>query len=122
MGWSIGFDSNWNRDMGYGVPAKCDHPDCDKDIDRGLAFVCGSDPFGGEHGCGLYFCSDHLYFEEIDDRLIQLCEKCSKKDYDNPFIPKPDTQEWIDWKMTDPSWEEWRKENPEWVTKHKKVK
>lgn len=23
MGWSIGFDSNWNRDVGYGVPATC---------------------------------------------------------------------------------------------------
>ena len=26
MGWSIGFDSKWNRDIGYGVPATCDYP------------------------------------------------------------------------------------------------
>src|SRR4051812_7048849 len=26
MGWSIGYDSNWQRDIGYGVPAFCDHP------------------------------------------------------------------------------------------------
>lgn len=41
MGWSIGFDSNWNRDIGYGVPAFCDHPGCTAEIDRGLAYVCG---------------------------------------------------------------------------------
>ena len=29
MGWSIGYDTNWKRDIGYGVPAKCDHPRCD---------------------------------------------------------------------------------------------
>ena len=31
MGWSIGYDNNWNRDIGYGVPAFCDHPKCDKE-------------------------------------------------------------------------------------------
>ena len=44
MGWSIGFDRRWNRDIGYGVPATCDQPGCGADIDRGLAFVCGGDP------------------------------------------------------------------------------
>lgn len=28
MGWSIGWDSTWQRDIGYGVPALCDHPNC----------------------------------------------------------------------------------------------
>ena len=28
MGWAIGYDSNWGRDIGYGVIAYCDHPDC----------------------------------------------------------------------------------------------
>jgi len=52
MGWSIGFDSRWNRDIGYGVPAYCDHPKCNEEIDRGLAYVCcGEQPYGGEHGC-----------------------------------------------------------------------
>jgi len=32
-----------------------------------------------------------------------------------PFEPKPDIQEWIDWKLTDESWSKWRAENPEWV-------
>lgn len=30
MSWVIGFDSNWNRDIGYGVLAFCDHPGCKK--------------------------------------------------------------------------------------------
>lgn len=28
MGWSVGYDDNWKRDIGYGVPALCDYPDC----------------------------------------------------------------------------------------------
>ena len=60
MGWSIGFDSNWNRDIGYGVPAVCDHPKCNAEIHRGLAYVCGGQPYGGEKGCGLFFCYEHL--------------------------------------------------------------
>lgn len=28
MGWSIGYDNSWKRDIGYGVPAFCDHPGC----------------------------------------------------------------------------------------------
>lgn len=103
MGWSIGFDSNWKRDIGYGVPAVCDHPRCCKEIDRGLSFVCGGQPYGGEKGCGLFFCSEHLSMTERG----QLCPKCCRYDK-NPYKPKPDTQEWTDFKMTDPSWEEWR--------------
>jgi hypothetical protein len=56
MSWAVGFDSNWKRDIGYGVPATCDRPGCGTGIDRGLAYVCGGQPYGGEEGCGLYFC------------------------------------------------------------------
>jgi len=105
MGWSIGFDSRWNRDVGYGVPALCDHPKCTKKIDRGLAHVCGDDVYGGERGCGLYFCSEHLILSE---RLPTLCGRCKK--LRNPFKPKPDIYEWVHHKHTDPSWAEWRKE------------
>jgi hypothetical protein len=72
MGWSIGFDSNWKRDIGYGVPAICDHPVCSIKIDRGLAYVCGTYPFGGENGCGLFFCYKHRDAEG-------LCERCADK-------------------------------------------
>ena len=105
MGWSIGYDSKWKRDIGYGVPAYCDHPECDEKIDRGLAFVCGGEPYGGERGCGLYFCGKHL---PLSGR--QLCERCQKNK--PSFTPKPEHPTWIKHKLTDPSWKEWRKLNP----------
>lgn len=100
MGWAIGYDSMWQRDIGYGVPATCDHPDCDEVIDRGLAYVCGGQPYGGSDGCGLYFCGRHLV-------TGVLCERCYRDE--SPFMPKPDRPEWIAHKATDPSWAEWRK-------------
>jgi hypothetical protein len=106
MGWSIGFDDNWKRDIGYGVPAVCDHPKCQAEIDRGLSYVCGGEPYGGDLGCGLYFCSAHLYFGRAKD-APQLCLKCYRYDH-KPYKPKPDTKEWVDFKMTDPSWAAWR--------------
>lgn len=106
MGWSIGYDDQWKRDIGYGVPCLCDHPSCSAKIDRGLSYVCGGEPYGGNRGCGLYFCDDHLFHSV---KLPQLCEKCLK--HKKLFSPKPDTLQWTYFKMTDPSWEEWRKEN-----------
>ncbi len=116
MGWSIGHDSRWGkfgRDIGYGVPATCDHPACGKEIDRGLSYVCGSDPLGGDHGCGLYFCGDHLHFEDRGNECPQLCERCANNG--EPFAPTPDIAEWMEWKLTDESWGGWRKQNPEEV-------
>ena len=116
MGWSIGYDSCWNRDIGYGVPAVCDHPKCNAEIDRGLAHVCGTEPYGGEIGCGLYFCQEHLYYHNRRMsngvvETVQLCPKCGRYDT-KPYKAKPDTDEWIRWKITDDSWEQWRKKNP----------
>jgi len=45
-----------------------------------------------------------------------ICERC--RDNKPPFEPKPDVQEWIQHKLTDPSWAKWRAENPDWVKKH----
>lgn len=59
MSWAVGYDFNWRRDVGYGVVAYCDYPGCVEEIDRGLANVCGAEPFGGKAGCGLYFCHQH---------------------------------------------------------------
>jgi hypothetical protein len=109
MGWSIGFDGKWNRDIGYGVPSVCDHPGCNEEIDRGLAFVCGGEPHGGDKGCGLFFCSKHRYFSKADDDP-ELCERCC--DGKEPFEPTPDTEEWNKHKKNHDSWEQWRKENP----------
>ena len=104
MGWSIGYDPNWQRDIGYGVPAYCDHPRCHVEIDRGLAYACGGEPYGGGHGCGLYFCGAHR-------SAGNLCPRCAA--HRRPYRrPKPDHPEWIHHKLTDPSWAEWRAENP----------
>lgn len=59
MGWAHGINSE-GREIGYGVAATCDHPKCEKEIHRGLAYCCGElDGVDGEHGCGLYFCGEH---------------------------------------------------------------
>jgi len=114
MGWSIGYDEKWQRDIGYGVPATCDHPGCTETIDRGLSYVCGGEPHGGDRGCGLYFCSTHMYWGDKDDDP-QMCRQCC--DGKEPFEPKPDTKEWISWKLVEESWEKWRQENPKEVSK-----
>ena len=112
MGWSIGFDSNWRRDVGYGVPAHCDHPDCAKKIDRGIAYTCGGEPEGGEHGCGLHFCEAHL------SGMNCLCARCAKGK--KAFPPKPDHPDWVNHKLTDASWQQWRDENLAEVEKLKR--
>lgn len=129
MGWSLGWDSTWDRDIGYGVPAFCDHPGCNKQIDRGLSYVCGGSPYGGDDGCGLHFCGDHLFFTKDDeveleamaehDPLValmsglagpQVCERC--RDGAEPFDPKPDHPIWMRHKVRHRSWKRWRAENP----------
>jgi hypothetical protein len=123
MGWAIGYDGAHDRDIGYGVPAWCDHPDCTEKIDRGLAYVCGGEPYGGDRGCGLHFCSGHL-FDQIDaDGMDQVCERCVDLDDDGQvvgqsFPAKPDHPEWIAWKLSDESWAQWRSENPQWVAEN----
>lgn len=105
MSWAVGYDSTWGRDIGYGVPAVCDHPKCNAQIDRGLSYVCGGEPYGGKKGCGLFFCNKHLV-----GYGPQRCPRCAA--YKPPYAhPKPDTREWANWKLTDPSWAQWRKEN-----------
>lgn len=104
MSWAIGYDEQWKRDIGYGVPAYCDHPDCNEEINRGLSYVCGGEPYGGSEGCGLYFCYKHLDYGNF-------CERCRKTK--EPFNAKADHPNWIKWKLTDESWKQWREENPD---------
>lgn len=119
MSGAIGYDEDWNRDVGYGVPAICDHPGCNKEIDRGLSYVCGGEPYGGQLGCGLYFCEQHLESAEYvtgtesTTFTAMVCQRCA--DCDEPFTPKPDVPKWNQWKLTDQSWQRWRDENPEAV-------
>lgn len=109
MGWAIGYDEHWKRDIGYGVPAYCDAPGCTEEIDRGLGYVCGGEPYGGKNGCGLFFCGKH----QKDGS--QRCSRCHN--YRDPYKAKPDHPKWIEWKLTDISWERWRDENPDEVAK-----
>ena len=111
MSRAIGYDPGWKRDVGYGVPAICDHPDCNKEIDRGFAYRCGGGLYGEECGCGLFFCDEHRHICDCNGKIFQLCERCC--DDKEPFEPKPDTQEWCDWKKADKGWAQWREENPE---------
>lgn len=105
MGWSIGFDSQWQRDIGYGVPAYCDYPRCNEKIDRGLDYVCcGAEPYGGD-GCGLYFCEKH--HQHWLRQEGGACYRCAN--YKPPFTPKPEHPEWLQFKATDPSWATWRR-------------
>jgi len=118
---------------GYGVPAICEHPDCNEEIDRGMSYACGGEPFS-EHGCDRYFCSKHLYMtswkcdgsdEHCDHDYEEDCE-CITKDVckmcseGKPAFPyKPEHPTWVKHLLKDPSWKEWRKENPEEVEKLK---
>ena len=123
MSWAVGYDENWKRDVGYGVPATCDHPDCNEEIDRGLAYVCGDEMYGGDRGCGLFFCPAHRSIEiDNDDEPIwpPRCDRCI--DGDPPFAPKPDLPVWNYWKLTDDSWAEWRAEHPDWVREHQQIR
>ncbi len=108
MSWSIGFDGEWNRDIGYGVPAYCDHPGCNAEIDRGLGYVCGGEPYGGDHGCGLFICAEH---QHANDDCYQLCQHCADRRR-AALTPSPDHHKWIRHKLRDSSWAAWRKENP----------
>lgn len=107
MGWAVGYDSNWKRDIGYGVPAYCDEPGCTAEIDRGLGYVCGARPYGGELGCGLFFCGEH----QLDGS--QRCARCFTGPTAEPYEAKPDHPKWVKWKLEDPSWQRWRDECPD---------
>ena len=61
MGYGFYFVDD-DRPAGYLVLATCDRRGCEAGIDRGLGYLCGSDPgqFNGEPGCGRYYCGQHL--------------------------------------------------------------
>jgi hypothetical protein len=59
-------------EAGYGVEAVCEEAGCDAVIDRGLGCLCGTEPGGGEHSCGGYYCEKHLYMSG-DETVGDLC-------------------------------------------------
>jgi hypothetical protein len=78
MGWANCGDDEDGRPIGYAIQATCDHPGCDKEIDRGLDYVCGNMHGGDGRGCGKYFCHAHLSIVEICEDTVQLCDECTK--------------------------------------------
>lgn len=130
MSWAVGEDLARKRHIGYGVPAICDHPGCDEQIDRGLEHRCGD--LHEEHGCALYFCGYHLYYvfdDEGDDHpdyTGSYCERCcdlTRDDvpYAEPYEPTPDTVEWASHVLNDESWAQFREEEPEWTARYKEI-
>lgn len=59
MGWANCGQDSEGRDIGYAVDASCDHPECNKQIHRGLAYVCGRMHGEDEYSCEKYFCGEH---------------------------------------------------------------
>ena len=76
MGWAFATNAD-GREVGYGIDTECDQEGCDKAIDRGLAYVCGSMHDGGSHGCGKYFCYAHLFVAGGE----QVCGACYNTEY-----------------------------------------
>lgn len=111
MGWQVYEDTKGRplRMAGYGVPAYCDHPKCNEEIDRGVIYICGEINRNEEDGCGLHFCSAHLNHK-------QLCARCAR--HKDPFPPKPDHPTWVQHVLTDDSWKQWRTENPAYAEKY----
>lgn len=98
MSWdNCGTDSK-GREIGYCIDAICDHPDCNKEINRGVAYACRGMHGESEFDCEKYFCDEHLYFPDsftetedkdegvllekyIDglDYINSLCENCCRR-------------------------------------------
>lgn len=89
MSWSnCGVDKN-GRPIGYAFDATCDHPGCNKEINRGLSYACGDSHGETEYGCEKYFCTDHISNVVTNgDQYFNICGQCKKN-----LI---DTGEWVD--------------------------
>lgn len=103
MGYAVyedrpALDYGVERWAGYGVPAVCDYPECDTEIDRGMGFRCSENAMG-KKSCEMHFCPEHLYDHKSHKHSV----------------PKPDTAEWEAHVLADESWAEWRDQNPEKV-------
>lgn len=85
MGWSYGINGE-GREVGYAVDAVCDWDcSCGAKINRGLAYVCGGMHDGGEHGCGRYFCDEHITMGlGLPDQMCLVC--AARFEAENPEI------------------------------------
>ena len=72
-----GINPETSERMGNRWPGTCNYPDCGKEIDHGVNYVCGGKHKGGKYGCGRYFCTYHLVITPI----AVLCLICGEKHY-----------------------------------------
>jgi len=121
-----------NRFWGYWVSTICEHPDCNKEIDRWMSYACWWEPFS-EKWCDRYFCEKHTNYVEFDsmwdmikeeskedkqgNECYPLCERCAKNE--EPFNYKPESKEWLEHIISDESWEIWREKNPKILKTYK---
>lgn len=73
-------------DAGYDVPTTCEQPRCNEQINRGLDHLCGVTPGGDEHGCGGYFCGQHLYPAPV----VEVGKRCIRDRGTDPTRHSPD--------------------------------
>ena len=63
---------------GYNVEDTCNDPNCDSEIDRGMAYLC--------YACTGYFCGKHLFFGSDHECFAgvsgQVCWNCFSDGYD----------------------------------------
>lgn len=134
MGYQI--YENRGRWAGYGVPAYCDYPGCKEEIDRGMSYACGGEPFS-EIGCDRYFCSKHTrsgawnedeeewckHEDDCECEYHDYCFSCLGLDKEYPlgYPPAVEHPEWVFHLLNHHSWEEWRNNNPDEVVKLKKL-
>lgn len=76
MSWAYG--DYKGKPIGYAVEASCEHPGCEKKIDRGLSFVCGDMHGDDEYSCSGYFCEDHRrnWVPTGEGHPFRVCDKC----------------------------------------------
>ena len=143
MSWCIGFSKEQNRDVGYGVPAICDHPGCSNAINRGIGYLCCED-ISHVASCQGYFCEDHRHNYTLGDELEDMePEELEELEELGVNIDDPETQlriaegdiirchhqaierkesaVWLEHCLTDDSWETWRNQNPAMVTAYQKA-
>ena len=80
MGWGNCGEDAEGRNIGYIYNAICDHVTCDKEIDRGLYYVCGRMHGEDENSCEKYFCDEHRN-NPVDishDDTLWVCDDCAK--------------------------------------------
>ena len=109
MGYAVGWDEEYGRFRGYGVPAWCDGM-CGTKIDRGMGWeVEGYDELD----------EDGEPIGEPDGMRLYLCSNCDVNDLDEDGHLPPEHPEWLEHVLTDDSWATWRDENPVRVDMYK---